>query len=1051
MFSDQGSIESAKPSQPNFQKLSEKIFSAIGVDMGTDGLKNFWEKRYEDDIKSSQAPHYLAALFLVLEADFPKNKLNLRAFKGNKTKLDSKHWLDYIKFYNGENNTQPDVDSINSVSFNSNVFFEKNDFQSDYYIVINENYWNRQKHTPTTLREKISYITEINSSSKLLPRIVANENYIHPSIFLKLKTAHGDWSTINIKELFAYTESCSIIKIADAMGQGKSTFTWHIGKLFAQSHFVIYITDKIDRDSQIKFPPVFENKAILFLIDNCSSKPLFEILTLAKNVYEKKTLIFCLIDQTFNFNNIEDWDDITEEADLYETELIHSHEFYENTFNLLITSLKSEDNSISESDIEEKKVQFLKNDNRSTLVDRIYYVLDQLNKSGKIRYRGLDWQVWENLTRNKEKILKDLFCIVSTYYQFGMPIPMGIFKNHQEIIIRFLSPKKESDNQKYPIILENDRLSLRHESSAALYLKEPIHKNLAISKFKERLSEPINGDFIYLLRNVYWLNDFKHSFLINSFIRKNEFYEKCLNVFETYLKDISESNKTEILKTKMELSKIHYQLGNKLLSFELLNSIVALNFENDIHARTFLISLYYNETLEKRVEALILSKKVLSISNDNERVISKIDMLLTSVASEQKFLIVDFLMDLFNDNLISSKSLYRICRKILLYYATIKPNDGFILSGDFIFQLVSAQNIHLTKVVITSVEFLLENSDFYFDLFIDKLSYFFNNAQFVDNKEEMFEAWAAKLYNSKRNNAALKILQITKIKSPLYTTNNLLLGDHYIINKMYEECIMLIFNYKGELIPPFLILLTNAYIALKNYDAALVFVKLLEKDPSPNSRKLAIIKNAEICFKRADFKNLIIYLTNYFTEENIYDKSISIFTSGLVKECKVNYKLRNPTLKLLDIALKENNQYITFRVSQLQLLFINNDKKKESSFENMLAQFDKDENIKGYLPLGYYFYNSNLLLFANRLVNHCLSINIKDIDINLLHLLIILDFKKISLNKLNHISFLLASRPKIAYNQTVLIEKINKRILHEKDSRVRNLLTKINLSIGTFK
>jgi hypothetical protein len=697
---------------------------------------------------------------------------------------------------------------------------------TDSFLRLDKKYWDIQKELPISGKERISFLADINSSLKLLPRIIANEYYIKPSSLLRFKEYKK--GQIDIHDLFSQQgERAVIIKISEAIGQGKTTFCWHVANLFKDSHNVIYINEVKQNSTEWIFPDVDSKKPILFLIDSCSKKPLFEIINLSKKFYTNEQLIFCLIDQTIRYKNISEWDEIKEEVndEVIEVKLNNSYNFINDVFQLLISVIKDDnpESNIPDENIYEAKGIFINQQNTS-LVDKIYSVLEYFDSTGNIKYKGFAWHVWEDLTTEKEAVLKNLFLVVANYFQFGVTVPIKIFDPvDQRKIIEFLSPSQADQAEEFPVILENNTNDLRlcHESIAKRFFQQQIQKNLASNLFTEHLTSLAkNVEFIHLLRNIYWLVDFKNSFLIESFKTKNDFYKKCLIIFETHYKhlDINIIN-DEIFKTQIEISKIYYLFDKKKAFFEL-DKIIKKNEEKDVHARTLLISYYTSENdIDKYLKALKLMNEGLNIEPDNVKLVKKIPNLFYNLAEVSSFSISDNLKLFYEKGLITLRALFFVSKILKLKF---KDNP-----------------------------------------LPEQLSAYLNN-QKINTLEEQYE-WI-KLEAVKNLPFEIGSQDISFVKFSLATKFNR--------SNEFETCIKLFaLDNIEEIHPSSRVLLIRAFLKLEHFKEAQIHIDLLKDDDNEYSKKIALLKQIKLFFLSkqsvALLKNINLYLNLYDIDEEL--------------------------------------------------------------------------------------------------------------------------------------------------------------------------------------
>lgn len=744
--------------------------------------------------------------------------------------------------------------SINKVISNPSV---KN------LMILDDNYWEVQRQYYISDRQRISYLADLNSSPRLLPKIIANEFYIKPPESL-IKSGK-ERETILIDELFNSVESQRIlIKISDSLGQGKSTWCLHLAYKFKSSHFVLFVED-IEESEQYGFPEIDEDKPVLLLVDNCTKKPIYNLILGLKEFYKSRQIIVCLFDQTIRYKNISNWSDIVEEFDeIFPCKVPISETFFNEVLEKLLNTVDVSDEKLGLSNNSKwlrLQKEFLASSFLS-LVDKIYSILDFLNQTNTIKYTGFDWQVWNELTKNEPSILKHLFCIVATYFQFGRPVPLGMFQkdpiNEQELIIKFLSADTPDEKDDYPILIENDHLFLRHEYLAKRYFdSSESHKNYARRLFVDSLQIKRSEDYVRLFRNIYWHNDFENSFLITAFSSPDAFYKKSIILFEQYYKTIDISVKNdEAEKTLMELSKLYFEF-DKPKSYKLLRTIIENNQSDDVHARTLLASYFTSEGLQERIEALELLRTALRIQSDSFEIIRKIPKLFYKLSMETEFSYFNESLNMFRADLISLKSLCILTK---------------------IFYLISPQNLDTLKLI----KFLDGDLNFNKSAHLSWLH--LQATMFLDQRNTNFKT-------------SYLIFKLSKT---------------FLDSREYTKTLKLFLFMKGKYLrPPNRIQLINCYLGLQMFKSAKKQLDFFRLDKKSLSRKIYLLKLSELFYesnKVIKFLKTVKLYVKEFGMDSQFEKAATFLHRRYLNPYDKKY-----SLKLIEEILEYSPQSISFR------------------------------------------------------------------------------------------------------------------------------------------
>ncbi|GAA4321169.1 hypothetical protein GCM10023149_20880 [Mucilaginibacter gynuensis] len=714
---------------------------------------------------------------------------------------------------------------------------------SDAVVMLDQLFWASQTAVELTIKEKVSYLFENNTSFKLLPRIIAQNAYVSPADELMISDNRGNQILKSVLHVLSHCGQNSILRISASMGDGKSTLVWHLAKKWSTTFHVCFFSGTVDEDDDIYFADLPSRIPVVIIIDNCAQFPLSTIIEAAEAHYKNHVVYFVFADQAFRFNGIEEWEELIADREIFDLVLSNTPFFLHSVFELLKSHLQQDYSIVPEKKLISAEKGFFRLSSTETLVDKIEVLLNSLGLDNGNKRGGKDWLAWQQSTVDQNGFLQGLFGMVATFYQFGMSVPLGVFsREQQEEIIWFLSPRDSDTRHQFPIILENDSLWLRHESSAHRYLKIPAHRNLAIRFFKNQLTDNTSIDYQYLLRNIYWKRPFKESFIFNSFPSSVEFYESCLATFHRHLRQLSPILTTESNKTQVEMAKVYTVLGRRPEAFSLLLNIIQKNHVYDVHARTLLLSMYLDEALDKQYQALKLLIEALAIAKESLIIKFKIHKVLIRLStSDGQFSSSQTLYKMLQQQLIDIKTFFKICHQILEACPSTENNRLFP-TPTLLNYLLDRNDLYAVKSIIVLVENALSSSLFSWVDVTDSIFQFIKQDNPVDNKAEMIEAWAAKFERNGQRHIALTILRVGKITKPFYETNKTLISNYLIRNKRYRDCIKLFSNTSyDQLHISHSLNLFKAYLSLDEWDQAERCVdNAIEYQPANKHQKILV-------------------------------------------------------------------------------------------------------------------------------------------------------------------------------------------------------------------
>ncbi len=532
------------------------------------------------------------------------------------------------------------------------------------FIEHTKNYWESLKGKKDN-ESLIKYYTNINSSPILLPYIVAEDFYIEPNEDLVLRNQIKKKESSNQSLEYALSKiqknTCSIIRLNDNGGTGKSTFLLHIGKKYCEKYHILYFKDLTDINQDFPvFPP--DDKQIIILLDNYG-KQVKQLKDFAKKLNQYYySNGYCLI-TTERFLKLSALDkEILKEIDenfedIKECSLNSNNVFYEHIFNKLINFI-DEDNELFFEKREQFKKEFIFNKNKNaTIAERIIYFLISIKQSDlRFQFR-FDWEDWDTICLSNPalSIYSKLYSIVAVFNKYEITPPIqfciDLLNIDDSNLINTYNILTEQ-NYNFPITIQKDHcLELRNPNLAEYYVNEKDSSGSLTKKyFKEALGNFDSHLQMYFLRNIYRNpNVLKDENISNLFSHKND---QLIALFENYINN--NKGDQDNSKNKMEMVMLYSRSNDKSIAKSILYEMISDNAD-ETYARTKLVSILLKEGKESEARPIIL---YLALADPGNNYYLKLLIDSLKDTDEEIEVIKDLISKLPMDNFPSLKYLY---------------------------------------------------------------------------------------------------------------------------------------------------------------------------------------------------------------------------------------------------------------------------------------------------------------------------------------------------------------------------------------------------------
>jgi tetratricopeptide (TPR) repeat protein len=492
-------------------------------------------------------------------------------------------------------------------NFDSRIAEHSAKANSKNYRIINGAFWSRIRQS-AHFEYLHYYYTKTDSTPARLREVVANDFYV---------TNEGLSKEFERVLSQAINEKAALVKILSKGGEGKSTFLYHIAKIYYDNNVIIWLDDigadlLVDIERQIH--RLNTDRPIIFLLDNPAAfgKSLTEFGQKLTTRFRGNRLVLVLAEREFRYQNIEDIQEF--EAAFNVTHIINyrSNQIHSQVFDKLILNLQISGALPNHGDDVTRKV-FLE-DRRKSLTERTFSVIKYLKATGQLINFKFDWEDWEKFTRENAPELQRLYLILSTFYQFGYSLDLDFCVSFLAGVDTISINTALRDSPNLPIYRRGHHLLLRHETIAAWYLDGETERTI----INRRNSEEIFKVFLNTLdtefsRNIFiWLciknRDFRHSYLAQH-VDDN----KRISILENFI----EHHPSE-LKCRTELSKIYQRQKRWKEAEDILLEALRINPEN-LHSRTELSKVYQQQKKWKEAEDILLESKRLDPENLHSR------------------------------------------------------------------------------------------------------------------------------------------------------------------------------------------------------------------------------------------------------------------------------------------------------------------------------------------------------------------------------------------------------------------------------------------------
>jgi len=529
------------------------------------------------------------------------------------------------------------------------------------YIEFTKEYWEGLRGIKPR-EELVKYYTNINSSSYLLPYVIAEELYVEPNEEIDVKNVAPEYGPVRIRLNSKFpkdtgNQNCIIWLNANG-GMGKSTLLYHIGKKYCDQYHIIFFKELAETAPVL---PQYDNdnKQVIILVDNYGRQieKLKELSRILNELYFKRG--YCLIAAERHIqNSISIKDDKREVDENYLDKingtLKHNAEFYEKVLNRVVQVVDNE-NKLFKNGKNSLKDKFISG-NKATTAERIIELLITIKHSGLFTEFSFDWEDWKKLCVGNI-VFKDylnLYSIVAAFNKYGI-MPkikfcidlLGI--NDINLVSTYSHFTEFADD--IPISIQNDDcFELRNPNLAKWYMAEhDRHGTLTKKYFNDAIRECISHEQMYLLRNIYRNEEALKEEDIRSLIPSDEM---LLKYFDDYIK--TNPNDKDNPKNKMEMVVINCRQNNIVAAKDILYKMIEEN-DYDVFARTKLAVILIQENNYSEADPII---RYLLEKEPTNNYIIKLAITVFSQFSNKIDVINRLIADLKKDNIANLKYLY---------------------------------------------------------------------------------------------------------------------------------------------------------------------------------------------------------------------------------------------------------------------------------------------------------------------------------------------------------------------------------------------------------
>lgn len=549
--------------------------------------------------------------------------------------------------------------------------------ESVQYFEFTNSYWEKLigKKSKDDL---IKYYTNINSSSLLLPSVIAEDFYVpNEEIIIKaFSSSHESVKTSIYKVLPPKAgNNNTFIRINANGGTGKSTLLYHIGKKYFDEYHVLYFTELPNK--LYSLPKFTEDyKPVIILLDNYSkfSEQLNIFAQELNKLYFSRGYSLITTERYIQESIIDK--KIIREVDENFSEVIectinHPSPFYENIFDKIIHNIDS-DSKISDDRRKNLKERFAEK-SKATIAERIIDFILNINHANLGFQFSFDWEDWEELCKNDSLLnpYSNLYSIVAAFNNYNITPPIEFCINLLGIKDPYLINTYSIFSKPYfdfPILIKKDKcFELRNPNLSKWFIKERDSTGILTKKyFQLALAGFNNSENMYLLRNSYRNYELRRKNELGELIPEKE---KLLLIFESYIK--ANPKDLDNAKNKMEMVVINLQKNDITNAKTILKEMVSAD-SKEIHARTKLADILIRENNFDEAKPLV---DFLTLEEPTNNYIIKLRIAVLKHSAKEENVIRDLIKVLPENNILTLKYLYAKLAKSLRLSGQLKEAE----------------------------------------------------------------------------------------------------------------------------------------------------------------------------------------------------------------------------------------------------------------------------------------------------------------------------------------------------------------------------------------
>lgn len=675
-------------------------------------------------------------------------------------------------------------------------------YHTENYQVITNQYWESIKEENEKLEDSklLEYYTNIKT--KYTPNIIQSGTYVKQN-YIYFENKKNQKEEIPIEFISRINSNSNTIFWLNAYGgSGKTTFIYQLAKNYCSDNSIIIIKDISNIDNNFKLPDIeiIEKKPILILLDNYGNVFNDSLIILCKKLQEKyyKTGFNLILTERFQNSNFnEDFHDFKRHINsffdyYYDCFFQSTVEFYKQLYKIILSKFNL-------TDYKDSHNRFVDIESKLPTAIRVYYLLKRHKKEGKVNFK-FDWEDWESLSKSDKLIgYRNLYFVVSAFNKYDINPPIDFCNDILDVKLNTINTKLLFSNE-FPIIISNDKFELRSPVLSEIYFKEnPQYDDKIEDVFKSFLLDLNTKSKMYLFRNTYRNKKVLKDKILSNYLPKS--YIESINLFEDFLckKDNCE---IDIFKTRMELAILY----SKEKSEESLNKAydhlkqIRNSDPNDIHATTFLATLYLDDKADRTNELSVLINDLLKKDSINKHILNLLlkfnrkqkketvitlfenELLKMDLKSENNFPVLKYIYSILEKsyrNIDNYKSKFYIDRLL-----EINPFDNYANNALAIFYKSTDNNFEAIEV-------------------LEKI---INDYPFIPHNYNELARVYVKLYNLnkisnyKYRNLALKTfikgkVRLSRMNIPLMTEYSKFLIRENIYLEKAEKYLLLNINY----------------------------------------------------------------------------------------------------------------------------------------------------------------------------------------------------------------------------------------------------------------